>query len=211
MQKEKLISWIGAWLIRGLGCTLRIRVIDRAGFLDGTLKCPAIFVFWHNRIMVTPIVYSRHYRKRKGAGAVVLTSPSKDGTLLAEFMARFGIGAIRGSSSRRGAAAMRELNDVLAGGTDVIITPDGPRGPCYKLGPGLVFLAQKNAAPVVPVHIEYARCKRLKSWDRFMIPLPFSLAEVTFGPTQHIAQTDSDEAFEAERARLEKIMQPVTI
>jgi lysophospholipid acyltransferase (LPLAT)-like uncharacterized protein len=93
----------------------------------------------------------------------------------------------------------------------VIITPDGPRGPCYKLGQGLVFLAQKNALPVVPVHVEYSRCIRLKSWDRFMIPLPFSRVEFTFGAVEHIRPTTTNEEFEAERLRLEKILQPVNL
>lgn len=211
MTKAKFISHLGSWLIRMLGWTLRIRVGDEAGFLTGGLSRPALFAFWHNRMLVTPIVYCRHYGKRKGNGAVVLTSPSRDGGLLSEFMARFGIGAVRGSSSRRGAAAIRELDECLANGLDVIITPDGPRGPCYKLGAGLVFLAQKNALPLVPVHIEYNRCIRLKSWDRFMIPLPFSAVKVTFGKPEAVGPTSTDEAFEAERSKLEKIMQPVTL
>lgn len=207
-RKAKLISHLGAWLLRALGLTLRIRFNDRAGLLAGELPRPVLFAFWHNRMIAIAIGLRRYYRERKGA--VVLTSASRDGGLLAEFMARFGIGAVRGSSSRRGAAALRELDDCLANGLDVIITPDGPRGPRYKLGAGVIFLAQKNGLPLVPVHVEYSRCIRLKSWDGFMIPLPFSRAEITLGPPQRIAPTDSGQAFEAERLRIEKIMQPAT-
>ena len=211
LGKQKIISWFGAWVIRLLGLTLRIRIHDEVGFLEGKLPCPTLFAFWHNRMIVPTVVHWLHYRRRKGKGAVVLTSPSRDGGLLAEFMARFDMGSVRGSSSRRGAVAIRELDEQLAKGLDVIITPDGPRGPCYKLGSGLIFLAQKNALPVVPVHVEYSRCIRLKSWDRFMIPLPFSRVEFTFGAVQHIPPTETNEAFEAERLKLEKILQPVNL
>jgi len=206
--KQKLISWFGAWVIRLLGLTMRIRIHDEAGFLEGKLPCPTLFAFWHNRMVGSTIVGWKYYHLRKGKGRVVLTSPSRDGGWLSELMARFGIGSVRGSSSRRGAVAIRELDDRLAEGLDVIITPDGPRGPCYKLGPGLIFLAQKNALPLVPVHVEYSRCIRLKSWDRFMIPLPFSRVDLTFSAVQHIAPTTTNEAFETERLRIEKILQP---
>lgn len=206
MSKEVFISWIGAWLIRALALTVRIRVEDDVGLFKKTSGMPVICAFWHNRMLLLPIIFERYYRGRKGV--TVLTSASKDGTLLAEFMNRFGIGAVRGSSSRRGAEALRELSSVLASGRDVAITPDGPRGPCYQLGPGIVFLAQSMALPVVPVHVEYATCIRLKSWDGFMIPLPFSSATITLCAAHEVRPTATDEEFEAERARLEAVLQP---
>jgi lysophospholipid acyltransferase (LPLAT)-like uncharacterized protein len=90
----------------------------------------------------------------------------------------------------------------------VIITPDGPRGPCYRLGRGIVFLAQITGEPVVPIHLDYSRYICLKSWDRFRIPLPFSRVEVTLGKPFYPRPTDSEEAFEAERVRLEELMKP---
>jgi lysophospholipid acyltransferase (LPLAT)-like uncharacterized protein len=95
---------------------------------------------------------------------------------------------------------------VLASGRDVVITPDGPRGPVYELGPGIILLAQKSGAPVFPANLEYSRCWRLKSWDRFILPRPFSKIRVIFGPPHHVALTSSDEAFEAERLRLQNAM-----
>jgi lysophospholipid acyltransferase (LPLAT)-like uncharacterized protein len=204
--KIKFISWIGAWCIRALGLTLRVRFTDNAGYLDGTLPCPGVFAFWHNRMLIMPLMHEKYYRNRKHVS--VLTSASRDGGMLAAFMARFDMGSVRGSSSRRGATAVRELDDLLARGEDIAITPDGPRGPCYKLGPGLIFLAQKNKLPAVPILIEYSRCIRIKSWDRFMIPLPFSRVEVTLGAPQYIPPTATAEEFEAERLKFEKIMQP---
>jgi lysophospholipid acyltransferase (LPLAT)-like uncharacterized protein len=208
VRKEVFISRIGAWLIRALGLTLRIRVIDDAGFASLPRERPFIAAFWHNRMLVMPLVFERHYDGGR-KGVVVLTSASRDGTLLAEFMKRFGIGAVRGSSSRRGATAVRELSDLLAEGKDVVITPDGPRGPCYTLGPGIVFLAQTTGQPVLPVHAEYSRCLRVKSWDRFMIPLPFSTVNVRLGALHFVKPSATDAEFEAERARLEEAMQPI--
>ena len=105
-----------------------------------------------------------------------------------------------------GATALRELSEVLASGRDVLITPDGPRGPAYELGPGIIFLAQKTRAPVVPVNMEYSSCWRVKSWDRFIIPKPFSKVRVIIGPPQQIGPTSTDDEFERERARLQNVM-----
>ncbi|MDQ6656122.1 MAG: hypothetical protein M3Y80_09950, partial [Verrucomicrobiota bacterium] len=96
--------------------------------------------------------------------------------------------------------------DVIAHGSDAVITPDGPRGPAYQLGPGLVFLAQKSGAAVVPINIEYSGCWRLKSWDRFILPHPFSHVRVVLGSPHPVPPTESDEAFESERLRLQSAM-----
>src|SRR5437660_381034 len=106
-RKQKLISLVGSWFLRLLSLTLRVELEDNAGVLDGTLPCPSLFAFWHNRILAILFAHQRYYRNRSRVS--VLTSASRDGGLLAEFMARFGMGAVRGSSSRRRAAAVREL------------------------------------------------------------------------------------------------------
>jgi lysophospholipid acyltransferase (LPLAT)-like uncharacterized protein len=191
-----------AAFVRGIGLTLRIRLRDDAGYFIGECDCRRIFVFWHNRMFAMPLVYERWFQSR--CAAVVLTSASGDGSLLAGVMAQFKIGAVRGSSSRRGAAALLELNDCLNNGRHIVVTPDGPRGPCYRLGPGAIFLAQKSGVPIVPVFVEYSRCVRLKSWDRFIIPLPFSRVDVTLAPLFHTREMDMESA----RTQLESLMQP---
>src|SRR6267143_1114133 len=118
----------------------------------------------------------------------------------------FGFDVVRGSSSRIGAAAGLELSNVLSSGHDVLITPDGPRGPAYALGPGIIFLAQKTGAPVVPVNMEYSSCWRVKSWDRFIIPRPFSKVRVIIGQPQQVRSTSTPEEFESERLRLQNAM-----
>jgi lysophospholipid acyltransferase (LPLAT)-like uncharacterized protein len=135
-----------------------------------------------------------------------LISASRDGDLIADVTERFGFQVVRGSSSRLGASAVLELGNVLANGRDVLITPDGPRGPVYELGPGIVFLAQKTGVAVVPLNFEYSSCWRLKSWDGFILPRPFSKVRFIIGPPHHVEATETPEQFEAERVRLQDAM-----
>ena len=113
---------------------------------------------------------------------------------------------MRGSSSRLGASAILQLADVLASGGDVVITPDGPRGPAYELGPGIIYLAQKSRAAVLPVNMEYSSCWRLKSWDRFILPRPFAKICVIIGQPHRVRSTNTVDDFEAERLRLQDAM-----
>jgi len=165
-----------------------------------------IAALWHNRLLLISFVLKKFFPQRPGAG---LISASRDGDLIADATQRFGFDVVRGSSSRMGATALRELSEVLASGRDVLITPDGPRGPAYELGPGIIFLAQKTRAPVVPVNMEYSSCWRVKSWDRFIIPKPFSKVRVIIGPPQQIGPTSTDDEFERERLRLQNVMMSV--
>lgn len=200
-RKQERLGRLAAIIIRLIGGTLRIRVVDRAGLLKPDLKQPFIWTFWHNRMFMLPLLRDRFVRHRSGS---VLTSASKDGAILAAVMESFGIRSVRGSSSRRAVAALLELTSVLEAGEDVAVTPDGPRGPCYTLGPGVVYLARKTGAAILPIHVEYSRALRLKSWDRFQIPLPFTKVRVTCDEPVFVAPNAD---VEAERARIEKILQ----
>lgn len=207
--KENLTASLATLLIRAITITLRTRFKDEADFLSGNHPAPYVFAIWHNRLLSSPVIFKRYFRKRKGVTALI--SQSRDGRLISSIILRLGMGVVNGSSSRGGAAAMLELTDWIRGGTDIAITPDGPRGPVYKLSNGPMFLAQKTGAPLVPVQVEYSRCLRFKSWDRFMVPLPFSRVDIHFGKMHHIPETLTPEEFEAERAKIETIMQPVTL
>ena len=202
-RKAAFIAGVGQWLLRAILCTLRFRIVDRAGILAQPPIPPVLWVFWHNRLFVVPYIFERFVRARPGAA---LTSASKDGELLAAILARFGGRAIRGSSSRRGAIAWREMRRAVDEGTDVFVTPDGPRGPRYRVNPGIVLLAQKTRAPVMPVRVTYSRCLRLKSWDRFMIPLPFTRVDVVLDTPIDFAAANDDADFERERVRLELVL-----
>ncbi len=197
------LPYLIAFLIRALALTIRIRIDDRCGITRGEVKGPVIWAFWHNRILLVPVVYRRHCSGRRG---FALTSPSKDGAILAKVMDLFGLGTVRGSSSRRGVTALRELAAILGRGDDVAITPDGPRGPMYKLSPGIVKLAQVAGAPILPMHVRYNGYWRLGSWDAFRIPHPFSGVEFVFGPLHTVEQTSDDASFAAQCERLERML-----
>lgn len=202
---QRLAAGAGAVLLRALFATLRVRMNDPSGFLAEPPAVPVIFAFWHNRILAITAAFLRRYPRGR-RGVLVLTSASKDGMWLGELASRLGMGSVRGSSSRRGATAMRELIGKVEQGHDIAITPDGPRGPRYELGPGMIYLAQRAGIPIIPVSAHFGRCWRLKTWDGFCIPKPFSSLDVTIGAPERIP-ADSDEAkFEAERGRIESLL-----
>jgi lysophospholipid acyltransferase (LPLAT)-like uncharacterized protein len=87
-----------------------------------------------------------------------------------------------------------------------VITPDGPRGPAYELGPGIIFLAQKSGAAVLPMNLEFSRCWRLGSWDRFIVPQPFSKVRILINPPHRIRATVTPDEFESERLSLQRVM-----
>ncbi len=206
----KIEGWRARWLIafgfRLLQVwerTLRYEMDDRAIVVGKPVKENYIAALWHNRLLLISFVLKKFVPQRLGAG---LISASRDGDLVADLTQRFGFHVVRGSSSRMGASAILELSNVLASGRDILITPDGPRGPAYELGPGIIFLAQKTGAAVVPVNMEYSSCWRVKSWDRFILPRPFSKVRVIFGPPHRVRPTTTPEEFETERLRLQNAM-----
>ena len=201
--------WRGAMallaaLLRLLAWTLRYRVDDRAGYLNASLHEPVALLLWHNRIVAMPPLYRR--RSRRQRRAFVLTSAGREGSLLEILLSRFGIGAVRGSTSRRASVAVREMAARMAGGEDAMITPDGPRGPRYRLQPGPLYLAQKTGCGLVLVQVEYSRCLRFRTWDGFAIPLPFARIDIRSEPPLYISDALSPEEFEAERLRIERRM-----
>jgi len=183
--------------------TLRYEIDDRAGVIGKPVDQNYIGALSHNRLLIFPFVLRRFFSNRRGAA---LISASRDGDLLADAIARFGFDVVRGSSSRLGASAILQLTDVLASGRDVVITPDGPRGPAYELGPGIIYLAQKSGAAVLPFNMEYSSCWRLKSWDRFILPRPFAKICVIIGQPHRVRSTNTVDDFEAERLRLQDAM-----
>lgn len=194
--------------IRLVGKTLRVEVIDRAGFFRGDHAGEYIFAFWHNRLFVMPLAFRMWCGHRKGA--VGLASASRDGTLLSHILERIGIRTVRGSSSRRGSAATLALIKEMREGYDAMITPDGPRGPRYRLNPGVIFLAAKTGQPILFLQVEFSRCVRLRTWDRFIIPLPFSRVIFTSLPLYFVPPTEDAKELETHRARLEELAAPHT-
>ena len=202
---QRAAAVAGALMLRALFATLRVRLHDPADVFPVISRGPVLYAFWHNRILAMTAGFLRFYPARR-RGVLVLTSASKDGMWLGELAKHLGMGSVRGSSSRRGATAMRELLEKVAEKFDIAITPDGPRGPKYTLGAGLVYLAQKTGVPIIPVHARFGRCLRLRTWDSFAIPLPFSRLDILFSPPAHIPENTDEEAFEAERKKIESVL-----
>ncbi len=206
----KIEGWRARWLIafgfhllQLWARTLRFEVNDGAGIVGKPVKENYIGALWHNRLLIFPFVLRRFFSNRRGAA---LISASRDGDLLTDAIKRFGFDVVRGSSSRLGASAILQLTNILASGGDAVITPDGPRGPAYELGPGIIFLAQKSGAAVLPVNMEYSSCWRLKSWDQFIVPRPFAKVRVLIGQPHRVRSTMTGEEFETERLRLQNAM-----
>ena len=202
-MKAKLIGWIIAAFIKLIGLTLRWQFEDRSGLSSKPDTGSLIWVFWHNRVFSMPLVYRRYLSFWSGA---VLTSPSKDGEIIVEVMKRFGVEAVRGSSNRSSVNALRRLVSYLEvnNGSDVVITPDGPRGPVHVLQPGVIKLAQITGFPILPITVRYGRSISLKTWDKFEIPFPFSKVKVLFNPFHDIKNTSDKQEFEAMRVSLEE-------
>lgn len=202
---QRATALAGAVLLRVLFATCRVRVHDEAGHLAAPAGHPVIYAFWHNRILAVTAAFLRVYPAGR-LGVLVLASASKDGMWLGALAARLGMGSVRGSSSRRGATAMRELLDRVAEGHDIAITPDGPRGPRYRLGPGMIYLAQRAGIRIVPIHVRFGRHWQLKTWDGFRIPKPFSRIDVTLAPVVDVPAELDDAGFEAERCKIESLL-----
>ncbi len=178
---QRTLGWIAATALRLLAATLRYRVHGGCGTPGFPDDEPIIFALWHNRLCLCMRVYTHlvrpHHRHPRLAA---LISASKDGAFLASILEHFGVQPVRGSSSRRGAQAMLELTGWAQRGYHIAVTPDGPRGPCYTVQDGIIALAQVTGHPIVPYTCQLGWKIRLKSWDRFQIPLPFSRCEMTF-------------------------------
>jgi lysophospholipid acyltransferase (LPLAT)-like uncharacterized protein len=192
------------WLARLWCRTLRVEVIDESGVgLRGPVADPVIIALWHNRVFCLPPVWSRW---RGGGGLVALASASKDGAVVEGALRVFGIPVVRGSSSRRGATALVALRRCMTRGLWPCITPDGPRGPRYRLQPGVVKLAQATGAAIVHAHLDCPAAWHLPTWDRLVVPVPFSRVRLVLGKALRVPRVLDEDAFEAERLRIEQIL-----
>lgn len=175
---NRFLVMVGGALLKLLGGTLRWNVSDEGGYLRSEFSHPVLVGIWHNRILILPLCFEwicRNHRK-----VTVLTSPSRDGVLLSALVENFGMHSVLGSSSRKGVVALRQLQAAIKAGSDVAITPDGPRGPVYQFNPGLMYLAAKTGLPIMTIQVEYESYWALRSWDKFRIPKPFSTVHIRF-------------------------------
>ncbi len=173
---RNLYPALGASLIRLVGATCQVKFHDPHGAFSSDDRQPYIYAFWHSRLFLMPVIYRRMPSRRK---LTALISPSRDGELIASVAGRFGIDSARGSSSKQARVGVRELiRAVKEEASDLIITPDGPRGPAEVVQPGTLYVAAATGAPIVPVTCTYTRYWPLKSWDRFQVTQPFATANI---------------------------------
>jgi lysophospholipid acyltransferase (LPLAT)-like uncharacterized protein len=185
------IARYGTWLVRLLGRTWRIRVVNgdavRARRARGE---PIVFSLWHGHLLT--LLY--HHR---GEGVTVLVSEHGDGEIIARIAERLGYHTVRGSTSRGAARALLEASHVVQQGGDVAITPDGPRGPARTVAPGVAVVAHRARMPVIAVGANPIRPWRLSTWDRFEIPKPFSRITIAYSEPLYIEATDARDAAES--------------
>ena len=191
---DALAPPVAAAFVRFLGATLRVGVTGADALRPHwAARRPLIYAIWHGRILMVPWLNARLRRTHGARPVTVLVSRSRDGEIVARFIRCFGLDAVRGSSSRGGGPAARELVGRIELGEDVAVVPDGPRGPRGRVQPGVVTLAALTGAPIVPLAVAARPAKRLGSWDEFMLPLPFARCALVFGPPVEIPR-DADRA-----------------
>jgi lysophospholipid acyltransferase (LPLAT)-like uncharacterized protein len=197
---KKLLPKIGALFIRAVVATLRVTTEDRAGVLHQVEREPMILAFWHNRVFLMAPFYQRYC---PGHTSYTFISRSRDGQFITDVAGCFGVQGLRGSSSRHGTAAalsaLRQAGDPRA---DICITPDGPRGPVYRVQPGVLRIAQATGRPIVAIHTQLSWKIELKSWDKFQIPLPFSRCHLSLSEPIHVPPEAGEEELGALEQRL---------
>lgn len=161
-----------------------------------------VLAFWHNQLLTMPCLYFG-----PPFGISTLIPLSRDGDLTSRIVHRWGIGTVRGSSSKRETAAMKELLRLgLNPRHHFALTPDGPRGPAFEVKDGLLILAQETGRPIVPLAVAYDRYLRLAGWDGFLVPVPFTKAYFVCGDPVHIPGNLSPEALSELRDRVTRAL-----
>jgi lysophospholipid acyltransferase (LPLAT)-like uncharacterized protein len=153
---------------------------------------PAVFAFWHEFLPLMPalVLIARRLPYYRRVPLHALVSQHRDGRFIGQVVKRFDIEPIFGSSTRGGAAGLRNLLTVLRRGELIAITPDGPRGPHRQAASGVAQLAAVSGVPVVPVAARTTRRIQLKTWDRMQVPLPFGRGVMVCGPSVQVSRHD---------------------
>ena len=157
-----------------------------------------------------PAYFNYVKKHRQSTGLAAMVSASRDGGFLTGILERFHVQPVRGSSSRRGPQALLELTTWAERGYDLAITPDGPRGPLYVVQEGVMSLAQLTGLPIVPVSYHLGWRIRVKSWDRFQIPLPFSRCEMIYEKPIFVPREATAAEREVLRLQLEASLRRIT-
>lgn len=192
--KTRLLIWLGAAFLRTLAMTWRVRVVNDGGFRAARAKGEAmLFTLWHGQML--PILW-----QHRDQSIAILISEHRDGEIIAQVAERFGDRSIRGSTSRGASRALLALARELEEGRDAAITPDGPRGPAHSFAPGALVAAQRSGKPLLLIGVHAPNAWKLRSWDGFIIPKPFSRVTVAYGgPVYVTAEGPREAASQADR------------
>ena len=185
----RIIIWLGYWAIRLIGPTLRVCISFEEGAQESLEQRPLIGSFWHSCII--PATYIC-----RNLGVRVMSSYSYDGEYMGRIIHKFGFVAVKGSSSRNAVRALLGLRRALKEGWTVAFTLDGPRGPRHKVKPGPVALGRSTGVPLSMFHAAVEKAWVLNSWDRMMIPKPFSRVLLRFGKLIIVPENATDEDVE---------------
>jgi lysophospholipid acyltransferase (LPLAT)-like uncharacterized protein len=189
------VVWVLVWIF---GRTWRFEVIAEDGVtpvLFGEKPGPEIYCFWHQCVLPCTVYFRR-------SRAVILISRSFDGELITRILKMFGFGAVRGSSSRGGSEGLRGLQNVIETGRTAIFTADGPRGPIYQTKMGPIKLAQITRAPIGAFHLEPECAWVMNSWDRFLVPKPFTRIAVSWAQWTIVPADLPADQFDVKREEL---------
>ena len=193
-----LVGRLSAGAISLLGGTLSIRMIGEE-YLERAREGgrSVLYAFWHEGLLVATYAFRRQ-------GIQVLVSQHRDGELIARAIECMGYGTIRGSSTRGGTRALFRMASAGAAGDDLGVTVDGPRGPRLQVKPGTLFIAGRSGLPIVPFAVASHKPWELSSWDRFMVPRPFSTAAIAFGEPLEVPGDTAVERLEPYRVALQQ-------
>ena len=196
---RRALLWPFGVLLRLWGRSLRFDATPEDLRAYAKRDEPVAMVLWHNRLFLSAEIVRRY---RGGRPAYALVSASQDGAWLSAFFSLAGVATVRGSSSRLGREAATALVETLRAGHDIGLTPDGPRGPCYELKPGGLIVARRTRAPLLLIGGEFESAWRMKSWDRFYLPKPFSRVRMRAEIVTADALADRDAAAAHVQSRL---------
>lgn len=185
------------WIARLIGMTLKIeaRGYDQAKALPGG----KVFAGWHGSTFPAAVLF-------RGQGVYTIVSLSKDGEMQDRIFRGFGFRTIRGSTGRGGIQALKESIRVLKQGETMAFTPDGPRGPSGVVQAGILHMAKRAGAWIVPVGVSADRCWHAPTWDRYLVPKPFARCVMVFGEATKVPEDADEEALEAARLEFEQAM-----
>jgi lysophospholipid acyltransferase (LPLAT)-like uncharacterized protein len=195
----RLGGLLGRVVAGGLLATVRFGSEHRDRFDRLAARGPTLYALWHGRLL--PLTY---YHRHRGIAALI--SQSADGEYIARMVEGWGFDTVRGSSSRGGGEALREVVRRVRAGQSMAITPDGPRGPRQKVQPGVIIAAQLTGAPILPVVAGCSRAWWPGGWDRFCVPKPFSRVQVLYGEPHFVPRTADEDEIREHAAQLERDM-----